>query len=151
MARFLFRAWKLPVMEEDEVSGMKAVVKYGRSRGEVGMRTVPVPEVRPGDVLIEVKAAGICGADIGFGKAKIDEGRSDRCTLRCHHPWAIVTEIVLVGSIEYKVEVPFLALAFRDLVEFDPAVVAAIRLVLGVIRPFELMAKVPLPGGKGSV
>lgn len=48
------------------MSGMKAVVKYGRSRGEVGMRTVPVPEVRPGDVLIEVKAAGICGADIGF-------------------------------------------------------------------------------------
>ncbi len=45
---------------------MRALVKYGRNRGEVEMRDLPVPGVRPGDVLIEVKAAGICGSDIGF-------------------------------------------------------------------------------------
>jgi threonine dehydrogenase-like Zn-dependent dehydrogenase len=55
------------------MAGMQAVVKYGRNKGEVEMRTVPVPEVRPGDVLIEVKAAGVCGSDIGFFDALHEE------------------------------------------------------------------------------
>jgi len=45
---------------------MKALVKFGRARGEVELRDVPVPDVGPADVLIEVRAAGICGSDIGF-------------------------------------------------------------------------------------
>jgi threonine dehydrogenase-like Zn-dependent dehydrogenase len=45
---------------------MRALVKYGRNRGEVEMRDIPVPALRAGDVLIEVRAAGICGSDIGF-------------------------------------------------------------------------------------
>lgn len=45
---------------------MQALVKYGRRKGEVELREIPVPEVGPGDVLLEVKAAGICGSDIGF-------------------------------------------------------------------------------------
>jgi threonine dehydrogenase-like Zn-dependent dehydrogenase len=45
---------------------MIALMKYDKGRGNVGLRDVPVPEVRDDDVLIEVKAAGICGSDIGF-------------------------------------------------------------------------------------
>jgi threonine dehydrogenase-like Zn-dependent dehydrogenase len=45
---------------------VKALVKFGTARGNVELRDVPVPEVGPGDVLIEIRAAGICGSDIGF-------------------------------------------------------------------------------------
>lgn len=43
---------------------MKAVVKYGQSPGMVEIRDVPLPEIDPGDVLLEVKAAGVCGSDL---------------------------------------------------------------------------------------
>jgi threonine dehydrogenase-like Zn-dependent dehydrogenase len=45
---------------------MIALVKHAEGRGNVGLREVPVPKVGEHDVLIEVKAAGICGSDIGF-------------------------------------------------------------------------------------
>jgi len=43
---------------------MKAVVKYAHGRGNVELRDVPEPSPRPDEVMIEVKAAGICGSDI---------------------------------------------------------------------------------------
>lgn len=43
---------------------MKAVVKYGQLDGMVELRQVPIPEIESTDVLLEVKAAGICGSDI---------------------------------------------------------------------------------------
>lgn len=43
---------------------MKAVVKYGRGDKEVELREVPEPEAGPGEVLLAVKAAGVCGSDI---------------------------------------------------------------------------------------
>ena len=43
---------------------MKAVVKYGQEGGMVEIRDVPVPEIGPDDVLLEVKAVGVCGSDI---------------------------------------------------------------------------------------
>jgi threonine dehydrogenase-like Zn-dependent dehydrogenase len=45
---------------------LKAVVKYGYGKGETELRDVPVPEIGDDDLLIEVKAAGICGSDIAF-------------------------------------------------------------------------------------
>ena len=45
---------------------MKAVVKYGYGHRETELRDIPVPEILDDDVLIEVKAAGVCGSDIGF-------------------------------------------------------------------------------------
>ena len=45
-------------------SMMPAVVKYGARDGEVELREVPVPGIGPGDVLLEVRAAGVCGSDI---------------------------------------------------------------------------------------
>lgn len=43
---------------------MKAVVKYGIEDNKVELREMPVPAIGPEDVLLEVKAAGICGSDI---------------------------------------------------------------------------------------
>lgn len=43
---------------------MKAVVKYGHENNAVELRDVPIPNIGPNDVLLETKAAGICGSDI---------------------------------------------------------------------------------------
>lgn len=45
---------------------MKAVVKYGLGKYETELRDIPVPEIGDDDLLIEVKAAGVCGSDIAF-------------------------------------------------------------------------------------
>jgi L-iditol 2-dehydrogenase len=43
---------------------MKALVKYAAGPGNMEIRNVPEPEPGPGQVLIEIKEAGICGSDI---------------------------------------------------------------------------------------
>lgn len=43
---------------------MKAVVKYGQRDGEVELRDVPEPSYGAGEVLLETRAAGVCGSDI---------------------------------------------------------------------------------------
>jgi L-iditol 2-dehydrogenase len=43
---------------------MTALVKTAKGKGFVELREVPIPEIGDGDVLIEVKAAGICGTDL---------------------------------------------------------------------------------------
>ncbi len=43
---------------------MKALVKFGKTRAGMGLRDVPVPEPKEGEIRLEIKAAGICGSDI---------------------------------------------------------------------------------------
>jgi 2-desacetyl-2-hydroxyethyl bacteriochlorophyllide A dehydrogenase len=43
---------------------MEALVKYGNKPHQLEVRNVPVPSIGPQDVLLEVKATGICGWDI---------------------------------------------------------------------------------------
>jgi L-iditol 2-dehydrogenase len=43
---------------------MKALVKYALGPGNMELREVPTPSPGEGEVLIAVKAAGICGSDI---------------------------------------------------------------------------------------
>jgi threonine dehydrogenase-like Zn-dependent dehydrogenase len=45
---------------------MLSLVKYGLGEGETELRDMPVPEIGDDDLLIEVKAAGICGSDIAY-------------------------------------------------------------------------------------
>lgn len=45
---------------------MKAVVKYGYGKYETELRDIPIPQIGDDDVLVEVKAAGVCGSDIAF-------------------------------------------------------------------------------------
>ena len=53
---------------------MKAVVKYGYGKGETELRDVPIPEIGDDDLLVEVKAAGVCGSDIAFDKHRCTRG-----------------------------------------------------------------------------
>lgn len=43
---------------------MQALVKFGRQDGDVELRDIPAPTLDAQQVLIEVKAAGVCGSDI---------------------------------------------------------------------------------------
>lgn len=45
---------------------MLALVKYGYNKGETELRDVQTPDISENDLLIEVKAAGICGSDIAY-------------------------------------------------------------------------------------
>jgi len=60
---------------------MKALVKYGRHDGEVEVRDVAEPEVLPGRVMLDVKAAGVCGSDLHMWRE--------------NHSWAIKLPLVL--------------------------------------------------------
>lgn len=50
---------------------MKALLLFEKKDGSTELRDVPRPEAEPGDVIIKVKAAAICGADIEFYRAKL--------------------------------------------------------------------------------
>ena len=50
---------------------MKALVKYGQEDGQVEVQEVPEPTIGPADVLLKVKAAGICGWDIEMWRHKM--------------------------------------------------------------------------------
>lgn len=43
---------------------MKAVVKLRPEPGNVEVRDIPIPEIKPNEVLVKVHATGICGTDI---------------------------------------------------------------------------------------
>lgn len=49
---------------------MKAIVKLGYRPEDIVLKEKPVPEIGDGDVLIRVKAAGLCGSDIHVYKSK---------------------------------------------------------------------------------
>jgi alcohol dehydrogenase/L-iditol 2-dehydrogenase len=50
---------------------MKAVVKYGLQDKQVELRDVEPPAIGADDVLLEVRAAGVCGSDVEFWRQKI--------------------------------------------------------------------------------
>jgi len=43
---------------------MKALVKYGRQNGDVEIQDIQEPTLGPNQVLMQVKAAGVCGSDL---------------------------------------------------------------------------------------
>jgi len=43
---------------------MEALVKYGRQDGDVELREISEPTLGPGEVLLQVKAVGVCGSDL---------------------------------------------------------------------------------------
>lgn len=45
---------------------MKAIVKYGLGKYETELRDVEIPQIGDDDLLLEVKAASVCGSDIAF-------------------------------------------------------------------------------------
>ena len=45
-------------------STMQALVNYAPKSGSVEMRSVNIPDIKPDEVLLEVKAVGVCGSDL---------------------------------------------------------------------------------------
>ena len=43
---------------------MRAVVKTAAAPGNIELRTLPIPQPGPRDILVRVKAAAICGTDV---------------------------------------------------------------------------------------
>ncbi len=58
-----------------------AVVTYAREKHAVELREVPVPDIGPDDVLLEVQAVGVCGSDLHMWT--------------CQHPWEVNYPCVL--------------------------------------------------------
>lgn len=52
---------------------MRALIKYGLGKGETELREIPVPSIGDEDLLIEVKAAGICGSDLAYDNGEHPE------------------------------------------------------------------------------
>lgn len=43
---------------------MRAVVKTDHAPGSIELRTLPIPQIGPRDILVKVKAAAVCGTDV---------------------------------------------------------------------------------------
>lgn len=54
----------LPVNIVEDLIYMQGIAKLEKGDGHVGLLDVPEPEAKPGHVVIEVAAAGLCGTDI---------------------------------------------------------------------------------------
>ncbi len=69
---------------------MKGVAKIAPGEGNVALIDVPEPEVTPGRVLIEVKAAGICGTDLHI---YYDEFKTKPPVIMGHEVAGVVAEV----------------------------------------------------------
>ncbi|MFC6207903.1 zinc-binding dehydrogenase [Levilactobacillus tongjiangensis] len=72
---------------------MKALARYGKEFGGYRMIDAPVPQVGPEDILLRVKAATICGADMKH--FKVENGSNEFNSIRGHE---FSGEIVKVGN-----------------------------------------------------
>ena len=73
---------------------MKALARYGKEFGGYRMIDVPEPTCGPEDIIIEIKAAAICGADMKH--YKVDNGSDEFNSIRGHE---FAGEIVKVGEL----------------------------------------------------
>jgi threonine dehydrogenase-like Zn-dependent dehydrogenase len=71
---------------------MKALARYGKAFGGYRLIDIPVPECGPDDVVLEIKAAAICGADMKH--YKVDSGSDEFNSVRGHE---FAGQIVQVG------------------------------------------------------
>jgi L-iditol 2-dehydrogenase len=60
---------------------MQSIVKYGRKDGEVDVRDMPEPTINADQVLLNVKAVGVCGSDIHMWHE--------------HQSWAVKTPVIM--------------------------------------------------------
>ena len=72
---------------------MKALARYGKAFGGYRMIDVPKPVCGPEDIIIEIKAAAICGADMKH--YKVENGSDEFNSIRGHE---FAGEIVEVGE-----------------------------------------------------
>jgi 2-desacetyl-2-hydroxyethyl bacteriochlorophyllide A dehydrogenase len=81
---------------------MQALVKYGYGKGETQLREVPLPEIGPDDLLIEVRAAGICGSDLAYDNGEHPEHLNPPVILG-HEFAGVIAEAGIHAAAEWKV------------------------------------------------
>lgn len=69
---------------------MQGVAKLAPGDGHVGLLDIPTPEIQPGHVRIDVKAAGVCGTDIHIYHGEYD---SNPPVIMGHEVAGVVAEI----------------------------------------------------------
>ena len=72
---------------------MKAIARFGKEFGGYRMIDVPKPTCGPDDIIIEIKAAAICGADMKHWR--VDNGSDEFNSVRGHE---FAGDIVEVGE-----------------------------------------------------
>ena len=80
---------------------MKAVVKTERAYGKIEVSDVPLREVGPGEALIRVRAAGVCGSDVSIYKYTSNYSHIP-IPIRLGHEYAGVVEQVGPGVTGWK-------------------------------------------------
>lgn len=75
---------------------MKAKIAFMYGPGDLRIEEVELPALKPDQILIKLKACGICGSDVECFEGKSDEGRYDIAPYTPGHEWA--GQAVEVGS-----------------------------------------------------
>ena len=75
---------------------MKAKIAFLHKPNDLRIEEVEVPKLRPDQILVKVKACGICGSDVECYEGKSKEGRYDIAPYTPGHEWA--GQIVEIGS-----------------------------------------------------
>lgn len=70
---------------------MKALTRYGKEFGGYRMIDVPEPKCGPEDIIVKIKAAAICGADMKH--FRVDNGSSEFNSIRGHEFAGDIVEI----------------------------------------------------------
>jgi len=94
---------------------MKALVKFGNKDGQVEIRDVPMPQIGPDDVLLQVKAVGVCGWDIEMWR----------------HKMANPVTVPVIQGHEFCGVISQLGAAVKDFAEGDPVVSETSAVVCG--------------------
>ena len=71
---------------------MKALARFGKAFGGYKMIDVPQPMCGPEDVVIEIKAAAICGADMKH--YNVDSGSDEFNSIRGHEFAGCIAQVV---------------------------------------------------------
>lgn len=71
-------------------------IAYLNKPRDLVVKEVTLPELKPDQVLVKLKAAGICGSDVECYEGKSAEGRYDIAPYTPGHEWA--GEVIKVGS-----------------------------------------------------
>jgi L-iditol 2-dehydrogenase len=75
---------------------MKAKIAFLHGPFDLRIEEVEIPKLRPDQVLIKLKACGICGSDVECFEGKSAEGRYDIAPYTPGHEWA--GQVVEIGS-----------------------------------------------------
>jgi threonine dehydrogenase-like Zn-dependent dehydrogenase len=75
---------------------MKARIAFLHKPLDLRVEEVELPELRPDQILVKVKACGICGSDVECYEGKSSEGRYDLGPYTPGHEWA--GQVVQVGG-----------------------------------------------------